>query len=121
MSLITISAVSRWRIIAPLTVRSMGLRSPWLPDAQARMARGLPACGDRCDIPNVPGGTLGARVMIKNGAFETGPFSFGSAPLGPGVYPIKVTLETGDISGVFFIRFTTGKSSSGRMTGKEGK
>jgi hypothetical protein len=67
------------------------VRMPWLPDAQERMSIGLPACKISCM-------GLDDRVMIKNGAFQMGPFGGAGPdhPLDPGVYPYEITLETGN-------------------------
>jgi hypothetical protein len=39
---------------------------------------------------------LGDRVIIRNGAFQMGPFS--PEPLDPGVYPYEIIIETGNFS-----------------------
>jgi hypothetical protein len=65
------------------------IRIPWLSDGQERVSIGLPACRINC-IP------LDDRVIIKNGAFQMGPFSLGTEPLDPGVYPYEIIIETGN-------------------------
>ena len=69
-------------------------KKPWLPDAQQRIARGLPACGSDC-VPAETGANhlLGATVGVQNGGFTAGPFSFKGQPIPPGLYPIEIKLS----------------------------
>ena len=67
------------------------IRRPWLPDGQERVSIGLPACRINC-------APLEDRVMIKNAAFQMGPFSLETEPLDPGVYPFEIIIETGNLS-----------------------
>jgi hypothetical protein len=69
-------------------------KKPWLPDAQQRIARGLPACGSDC-IPAETGADhlLRATVVVQNGGFTAGPFSFKGQPIPPGTYPVEIKLS----------------------------
>lgn len=81
-------------------VLQVRLRKPWLPDAQARLSIGLAACADgNCFPPGTPRGNMGDRVTIENGTFRAGPFTYGGAPLAPGVYPIDIIIETNNYNG----------------------
>ena len=72
----------------------INLQKPWLPDAQQRIAQGRPACGSDC-IPAETGANhlLGATVVVQNGGFAAGPFSFKGQPISPGIYPIEIKLS----------------------------
>jgi hypothetical protein len=67
------------------------IRKPWLPDAQERMARGQPACGDDC-APATTGEdhVFGAIAVVHEGKFVAGPFSFRGQPFKPGRYPLEI-------------------------------
>src|SRR5580704_8612897 len=69
-------------------------KKPWLPDAQQRIARGLPACGSDC-IPAETGADhlVGATVEVQNGGFTAGPFSFKGQPIPPGIYSVEIKLS----------------------------
>lgn len=67
------------------------LKRPWLPDGNARLARGLSACGDDCFPAIDHTGAMGARVIVKNGGFFAGPFSFAGKPIAAGIYPIEIS------------------------------
>jgi hypothetical protein len=62
------------------------LQRPYMPDASARQARGLPACEPDC-VP-VPGPT--DQVVVKNGHFEDGPFTDKGAGLPRGRYVLEI-------------------------------
>ena len=72
----------------------INFKKPLLPDAQQRIAQGLPACGSDC-IPAETGANhlLGATVGVQNGGFTAGPFSFKGQPIPPGLYPIEIKLS----------------------------
>jgi hypothetical protein len=76
------------------------MRKPWLPDGQARLSAGLPACRNNC-------GPLMDRVMVKNGAFQMGPFS--DEPLDPGVYEFELIVERGVFGPDEFHKFSHGQ------------
>jgi hypothetical protein len=81
-------------------VLQVSLKKPWLPDGQERISIGMAACADgNCLPPGTPRGDTGDRMTIKSGTFQAGPFTFRGAPLGPGVYPIEILIETGNLYG----------------------
>jgi hypothetical protein len=67
------------------TILSVILKKPWLPDAQQRLSRGLPACEDDC-LPSQD------SVQVQQGIFRTRPFSFGDKPIRAGEYDIEIWL-----------------------------
>jgi Sel1 repeat len=71
------------------------LGQPSLPDAEERMAKGLTACGnDNCaplqTYTKLPDG-VGFGVVVKNGQFNDGPFTYEGAALRPGNYVLQVS------------------------------
>jgi len=62
----------------------VNIKKPWLPDAQQRIAQGLPACGDDCSPATTRSNYLsGTIVAVRSGAFVAGPFSFRGQPFRP--------------------------------------
>jgi hypothetical protein len=69
------------------------IKNPWLPDANARLARGLAACGDDC-LPAIDStGMMGGKAIVKDGHFSVGPFSFAGKPIPPNTYPVEISLS----------------------------
>ena len=76
------------------TELSVLIFKPWLPDGQQRLDAGLPACENGCSPATGPdGGDLGSAVVVKNGHFSVGPFSFNHSPFHRGVfYPVEIDI-----------------------------
>jgi hypothetical protein len=68
----------------------VNLTKPLLPDAQQRMARGLPGCGEDCVPATGPNHLFGVETVAIGGRFTAGPFSFGGEPFRPNVYPVEI-------------------------------
>jgi hypothetical protein len=72
------------------------LIKPWPPDGKERLAAGLTACGDDDCFPlqtdsKLPDGA-GFGVVVKNGRFSDGPFTYKGAALRPDNYVLEVSL-----------------------------
>jgi hypothetical protein len=70
------------------------LRKPLLPDADRRIAQGVPACGDiNCFPATGPDGQFGATAVVQKGQFSTGRFSFQGLSFRPGLYTLQLSLS----------------------------
>jgi TPR repeat protein len=72
----------------------MWLAQPWLPDAKERLAAGRTACGNDSCAPlqtysKLPNG-VGNGVVVQNGHFTDGPFTYEGSPLRPGNYVLEI-------------------------------
>ena len=72
------------------------LSPPWAPNAQERLAAGLPACGGSACGPfrtdaKLPGSRW-AGITVKGGRFRDGPFTDNGAALTPGKYVLEISL-----------------------------
>jgi hypothetical protein len=76
----------------------INIKKPWLPDGAQRIAQGLAACGVDC-LPATTGTNFltGEIVVVENGRFTAGPFSFVGKPFQPGTYPIEISPSVADI------------------------
>ena len=62
---------------------------PYAPDAQTRLARGLPACVPDClglDATSFNG-------VVQSGEFSIGPLRYKNGPLRPGIYHLQIWLD----------------------------
>lgn len=71
----------------------INVKKPWLPDADRRLARGLPACEDTCIAAMGPNGLIGVTLPVMQGTIVAGPFSFAAKPFRAGVYPVEISLS----------------------------
>jgi hypothetical protein len=99
------------------------LIKPWLPNGKERLAAGLPACGDEDCFPlqtnkRLPDG-VGFGVVVKNGHFSDGPFTYKEAALRPGTYVLEVTVYYATLqpTGVRAIIGEHGENMSGPLVG----
>lgn len=75
------------------TVLVVSILKPRLPDAAARIARGIPECVDDClPATGQNGGAFGEKVTVLYKSFAAGPFSWHGKPLDDGPVEVEVYL-----------------------------
>lgn len=73
----------------------VNVKKVWLPDAQQRLARGLPGCEQGCLPATGPSGeSLGVKATVAGQRFSAGPYSFGGQPFTRGPYIVEVFITT---------------------------
>ena len=92
------------------TILTSILLRPKRPDANSRVAIGLPACDPNC-LPIEPKG----EVIVRNGEFTIGPITDAGSDLRPGVYILQIDVIANQPSSVTYVLGQHGENLRGPL------